>query len=512
MLKLFFEIVDPEVVAELSKWAEGPERDSYAASALRLGVLALRQARGELDAHTIRQEGERLLGQVKMALAEHANGVTSDIAGALRQYLDPSTGALPQRLERLIKSDGELDHLLARHLGDHGSLARTLAEHVGEQSVLMRRLSPGDAAGFLRELEDAIGVVLEGQRQGVLDEFSLDRPESALSRLVRTITDNQGRLREDFERNVDSLSHHFSLDHPDSALSRLVKQVDAAQQGITQQFSLDDPGSSLSRLQRELTGLMQRLVADQQQFQSEVKVALATLQARKQEAARSTRHGGEFEDAVCEVLGREIARLGDIAKRCGTIPGTIRNNKFGDLVAELGPDSAAPRERIVVEAKAAGGYDVSKALKELDEARKNREAHAGLFVFARGYAPTNLEPVARYGHDVLTIWDPEDPTTDLYLKAAYSVARALVVAQGRAGAEVEADFSEIDAALTEIGRGAEGLEDVCAATKTITNANEKIAVRARAIREALLKEVLRLEEHLRALRRRRGEKGSWNGA
>jgi hypothetical protein len=249
---------------------------------------------------------------------------------------------------------------------------------------------------------------------------------------------------------------------------------------------------------------MERLAADQHTFQSEVKEVLAALQARKQEAARSTRHGGAFEEAVCEVLGREIGRLGDIATPCGTTTGTIRNCKVGDLIAELGPESAVPGALIVVEAKAAAGYDVPRARRELDEARKNRDAQVGLFVFARGYAPANLEPVARYGDDVLTIWDPEDPATDLFLKAAYSVARALVVARGRAAAEVEADFSEIDAAVAEIGQRAESLDEICSLTKTITNANEKIATRARAVREALLREVLRLQEHLEALRRRGG--------
>jgi hypothetical protein len=36
----------PEVAAELGRHSEGPERDRYALGVLRLGVLALRQARG----------------------------------------------------------------------------------------------------------------------------------------------------------------------------------------------------------------------------------------------------------------------------------------------------------------------------------------------------------------------------------------------------------------------------------------------------------------------------------
>ena len=40
----------------------------------------------------------------------------------------------------------------------------------------------------------------------------------------------------------------FSLEKEDSALSRLMRKVEAAQQTITKEFSLDDDSSALSRL------------------------------------------------------------------------------------------------------------------------------------------------------------------------------------------------------------------------------------------------------------------------
>ena len=42
-------VVDLDVITELEKHEEGHCREKYALSALRLGVLALRQAAGELD-------------------------------------------------------------------------------------------------------------------------------------------------------------------------------------------------------------------------------------------------------------------------------------------------------------------------------------------------------------------------------------------------------------------------------------------------------------------------------
>ena len=47
-------IRESEVIAELSKYQEGTERDEFALSALRIGILALRQASGVLDANAVR--------------------------------------------------------------------------------------------------------------------------------------------------------------------------------------------------------------------------------------------------------------------------------------------------------------------------------------------------------------------------------------------------------------------------------------------------------------------------
>src|SRR5438552_3260661 len=119
-LKLHVEVVDREVIAELVKYEDGLDRDTFALGALRLGVLAIRQAKGELDAQTVRQEGERLIAAVRAVLHEHSAKVTGEVAASLKGYFDPASGLLPQRLESLVKRDGDLDALLGRHLAGDG--------------------------------------------------------------------------------------------------------------------------------------------------------------------------------------------------------------------------------------------------------------------------------------------------------------------------------------------------------------------------------------------------------
>jgi hypothetical protein len=125
-------VTDPEVAHELVQRHEGRERDEFASGALRLGVIALRQASGALDAQTIHREGERLLGSVRELLVERTGQVTDGVTQLLGNYFDPKSGSLPQRLERLTKRDGELETMLAKHLdGERSVLAQTLAQHVG---------------------------------------------------------------------------------------------------------------------------------------------------------------------------------------------------------------------------------------------------------------------------------------------------------------------------------------------------------------------------------------------
>ena len=117
------------------------------------------------------------------------------------------------------------------------------------------------------------------------------------------------------------------------------------------------------------------------------------MMARREEAERSTQHGLVFEDAVCQYLEFHAQQTGDIATRTGQTTGLIKNCKRGDCVVELGPDSAAPAAKIVVEAKEEASYTLPKARAEIEIARKNRDAQIGLFIFSKKLRPRALDEV-----------------------------------------------------------------------------------------------------------------------
>src|SRR5260370_18596948 len=97
-LLLQVEVTEPEISAALQAHAEGEARNHYALGALRLGVLALRAAAGQIDSGEIRNAGQKLMSDMTSLLNEHSGELTGDIASALRQYFDPQTGLLQPRI------------------------------------------------------------------------------------------------------------------------------------------------------------------------------------------------------------------------------------------------------------------------------------------------------------------------------------------------------------------------------------------------------------------------------
>ena len=485
-LLLELQVTDPEVIAALWQCNEGAERDEFATRALRIGVLAIRQAQGQVDSAAVRQEGERLIQNIQHALQQHERLLNDRLTAQLKDYFDPQSGRFHERVERLIKQDGELELVLRSNIGDDDSeLCRTLRKHFGDDSPLMQLLDPDGSDGFAAALHKVMEQRLTEQRDAVLKEFSLDQKEGALCRFLSEVKGHYDGVSGDLTQKIDKVVGEFSLDKQDSALSRLVNRVEDAQKTITREFTLDTKESALSRLRGELVDLLERQAKSNQCFQEEVKVAIGELQARKAEAARSTRHGHTFEEQVFSFAEQDALRCGDIAQFTGNTPGLIKGKKVGDVVIELGPDCAAPQACIVLEAKESAGYDLKAMLEELDEARKNRGAQIGIFVCSCRTAPGGCEPLIRRGPNIIVLWDAEDVAFDVYFRAALTLARALCVREHQRDAAEAADLAEIEKAILEIERRTGELDEIGTWATTIANNADKILKKQERLRKVL---------------------------
>lgn len=369
-LRLSLEITDPEVLRALDAQPAGAARDAFAREALRIGVVALGQASGAIDARAIEREGQRMLGAVK----------------------------------------------------------------------------------------DAVTEALGRQSEAIARQFSLDRKDSALSRLLAEVAATNGTLH---------------------------RQVSADLEGVAEEFSLDNEDGALARLRREVVLAVEPIARGHAELKTDLRAAIEGLRGRRDEAARSTRQGVSFEAAVGDFARGEAERAGDLFEAVGATKGRI-DRKVGDHVIALGPESIAPGARIVLEAKAEKGLKDGDALEELRVAKENRGAGVGVFVWASAAAPEGMEPIRRIGSDVIVRWDAEDPSTDVFLRVALSLARALVIREQPAGGRSDADLEEIDRVAKDLGRAAEELDELVRASSVVRTKGEAIHRIGSRLREQLI--------------------------
>ena len=520
-------VTDPVCVRELVIKEQGRERDEYALSAMQIGVLSLKQAQGQIDADAVRREGERMLRELNLAFGNYKVQLHGDVTAVLREYFDPSNGRFQERLERLLQKDGELEQVMLRQVGSDGSeLAKTLAAHVGENSTIMRLLDPSESSSLARIIQRSAEETLKAERERILAEFSLNNKQSALSRMVDELNQNNNRLSDDLVSKIDEAIDEFSLDKDNSALSRLVRKVETAQKTIADEFSLDNEssalnrmshllgaatdainnnlsldkkGSALCRVRNEIMDVLSRHEVQASTFQREVSSTLQAMKARREESFRSTAHGRDFQGVVFDFAQREAQRAGDFVTSTGDTIGAIKHCKIGDAVLELGPDCAAAGQRYVIEAKEDASYDLRKARLELESARKNRQVSVGVFVFSRKTAPIAQDVLLRYSNDIFVIWDADDLGNDVILKAALSLAKALCVREDKARQAEAADFEAIDVAVLAIEKETKRLGKLTTWTETIKSNSEKILDEVRKMTEGLNQEIQCLRDALSGL-------------
>jgi hypothetical protein len=517
---------DADIIRDLHAIPEGLERDAQATSALKIGLLALRQANTVVDAETIRREGDRLLRDLRSTLENSAKESLGDVSKVLAAYFDPQTGNLTQRLERLVAGDGDLNRLLDQFLrGDDCTFAKTLAAQVGTSSPIFRLLSPTEKDGVIATLTESIETVVEEQREAILAEFSLDNGNSALRRLVTELTDSNGKLKRDLAENVRTITKEFSLDNDEGALSRLVKRVEAANRSITEQLSfdneesaisrlcerldetdseirshltLDNDDSSLSRLRRELLGVVERVEKTNTEFHSKVVEQVASLTARRDRAARSPEHGNEFEEAFGTLLQSICSASGDHYEDTRHTIGSIARSKVGDHTLTFGADSATPEVCIAFETKDRALCAMRAARQEIELARKNRKAQFGVFVFSPEAAPEGLDTIVRHDNDLFVVWDSNDVRSDLVIRAAVSICRALARREAEAAGDIDAEG--LEKTIAGITKQVTKLGEIVKWSNTIVTNGTKIGDSADAIRENLNERLEELDEHLGAVR------------
>jgi hypothetical protein len=434
--------------SSLSLFSELSDQQAHqlATDAWTVGLRALANAYALAQESRLQDIGKALLEDIDQQLKAHVAGQQQTIAAVLGKFFDPKDGQVTQRLAAFVDDQGGLAHLLDKYLAPQNSvLAQTLARQVGESSPLFQKLSPTDSEGLIKLLEAQLRSVMnEGHAELVraLDPLAED---GAVARFLKSLRDELKGADEDRAKQLTSALNALDANDPNSLINRLVHETDSARRAVLHAVNPDAPDSPMAIMKQTLTTLLkehshsQAEALKQQQerqdrFEKEVREAVARLESKRAMDQKSPRGGFDFEHAVAEFVVAAVRGAPCLAEVTGHTAGLRTRCKKGDLVIRFTQESAFDGAGIVVESKRDASYTAQRALEELDTARANRNACAGVFVMARSHAPDGFPIFARFGSNVLVVWDETDSTADPYLHAAILLGLGLVTRGKTVGA------------------------------------------------------------------------------
>jgi hypothetical protein len=266
---------------------------------------------------------------------------------------------------------------------------------------------------------------------------------STFSRELETFTDElDAKTRELLDGENGALPRSFEtfkteleqlLDgtfDPDSKKSALAKLEDVMRRAALEQVkavrSLIDPDnddSPLGRYRNEIVKSVREETAKVHEAVQELKTKIAVDEARAEMFELTTKKGFTFEDELEHTLVAICQPHGDVGERVGGTPGA--RGRKGDFLVTLNADDTAGQDvRYVLEAKNKQ-LNLRDTLRELDGAIANRDALAGIAVFARFEQCPGDAPFQAYGSRALVVHDPADGD-DAALRLACCWARWVV--------------------------------------------------------------------------------------
>lgn len=220
---------------------------------------------------------------------------------------------------------------------------------------------------------------------------------------------------------------------------------------------------------------------------SELREHLNIQKAVIEEAEKGTQKGRDFENVLYEKVALLGQQLQDDTENVTGVVGNVPRSKVGDYVITLGETSGAPGKRIVVEAKMGQSYKMKDAISELNEAKENRKADCGIFVFAKGYQPVEMGDFKVDGNDFYCTDEKcmNDASPLLFLEAAYKIARVQIVSQKRKETIGGINLEKIKDNIYLMLKQTELISDLITKARTIKNNGEIIETAIKGVKENL---------------------------
>jgi hypothetical protein len=298
-----------------------------------------------------------------------------------------------------------------------------------------------DVVGFVRDSEDTEAAVHRCLTMGArvlrvagatLDsELVEHRFDEMTSDLDRKIVDFAQRVDESAESLLDDeegklalalrgwvedvgtlLGDTFDETSKKSAIAKLEKVLEQARdeqvKAVRRLLDPENEESPLGRWRSEIVKSVKEQGESVEDALNDLREQLAIGDAKAEAHEKTAVKGFDFEDIVLAELTPIVVAHEDVPEHVGNELGND-GSKVGDIVVTLDPTQTPGRTvRYVVEAKDTR-LTLKKALDELESAMRNRDAEAGVMVFAKqGECPVN-EPFQWFDHKALVVLDKDEP-------------------------------------------------------------------------------------------------------
>ena len=312
------------------------------------------------------------------------------------------------------------------------------------------------------------------------DEFSLKLKETddlIKDKLKGSFDPETGIMPQVLERYLGEggkLSDLFDEENNTSAVAKikniLASYFDEEASTVVRLLDPSNPKSPLHNFKQEIT---ERLIA----IEKEIMAKESASEATKTEAEKGTQKGFEYETVVFSEVEKIGRIFGDTCVPTGKEVGLVLDSKLGDTVVTLNQsNTGGATMKIVFEAKDKEMY-LSSLLEELDGAKKNRGASAGIAVISSREMLKDVNKTVGMFRDyansrTICVLDKEtfDP---IAIEVAYKLARAKLLLSLQVK-EMKAESIDIVAINTLIDEITKQLTEFSTIKSTLTKASNAI--------------------------------------
>ncbi len=183
-LTLNLNISDSLVVKYLAHF-DTARQEEKALEALKIGVIAIQSAAPSLDSRVV----EEKFREVETTIDQWLTGFQDRTKNILDDYFKPESGSLERSMNTVFGERGQLSQELELYFHkERGVLASILQDHLGSTSPFAISLDPNHKESFLSRIETLVKKDLEDTKGQIVNEFSLDTEDSALTRLAALLT------------------------------------------------------------------------------------------------------------------------------------------------------------------------------------------------------------------------------------------------------------------------------------------------------------------------------------